>query len=177
MTHREWKQLRWQRNPRPPKLDPVLSGRRSQIHERLLAVGEPYCDMPLEHAAQPPISARKALSLDREIALEDLGAKPLALLKDHDTHRLDRRLHLCPESLALPSIPHQTRWTRQDSNPCLSEVAFSPSTIGNLGRVEYTGKTPALKRAAVFAREIEDLAAGMKQRIKSGSRAIGHREA
>jgi len=55
--------------------------------------------------------------------------------------------------------------------------ALSPSILGNLGRVEYTGKTPALERAAVFARAFEDLAAGMKQRIESGSRAIGHREA
>lgn len=43
------------------------------------------------------------------------------------------------------------------------------------GVLSTRGNTPTLTRAAVFAREIEDLAAGMKQRIASGSRAIGHR--
>ena len=51
-----------------------------------------------------------------------------------------------------------------------SRRAFA-KVVGNLGRVEYTRKAQALKRAAAFTREIKGLAAGMKRQFESRSGA------
>jgi len=45
-------------------------------------------------------------------------------------------------------------------NPVFQSQRAFASVIGSLGRVEYMGRPPALKRAAVFAREIEHFERG-----------------